>query len=98
MASRRSFATSTNENSIARVRTRWSATGEGEKRGCRVARMEKLETDSTEIGEWIRAHEAICSLAKQRAALDHSEGKVLLRAVRARVHEQLGYGTFAEYV
>src|SRR5689334_25284159 len=60
--------------------------------------MGKLEVNGTNRPEWIAAHEDLCSLGTKRAALDHEEGRVLLRARRARVHEHFGYGTFAEYV
>jgi hypothetical protein len=33
-----------------------------------------------------------------RAGLDFEEGRWLLAAQRARVHERLGYGSFLEYV
>jgi hypothetical protein len=60
--------------------------------------MGKLEVNGTSRPEWIAAHEDLCALGRKRAALDHEEGRVLLRARRARVHEHFGYGTFAEYV
>jgi hypothetical protein len=60
--------------------------------------MGKLEVNGTNRPEWIAAHEDLCSLGTKRAALDHEEGRVLLRARRACVHEHFGYGTFAEYV
>jgi hypothetical protein len=60
--------------------------------------MGKPEVSEASRPEWIAAHEELCSLGRKRAALDHEEGRVLLRARRARVHEHFGYGTFAEYV
>lgn len=61
--------------------------------------MGNLGSVATETNlEWVAAHEALCALRNRRAALDHLEGKVLLRALRARVHERFGYATFAEYV
>ena len=51
-----------------------------------------------ETREWERAHHALVGIAKQRAALDREEGCWLLIAYRERAHEQLGYGSFVEYV
>src|SRR5690242_12589768 len=48
--------------------------------------------------DWQRAHERLVGWAKKRAGLDLEEGQLLLAAFRARVHERLGYGSFAEYV
>ena len=47
--------------------------------------------------DWKDVHEQLIRLATQRSALDSQEGPLLLAALRARVHEQLGYGTFQEY-
>jgi hypothetical protein len=47
---------------------------------------------------WQAAHEALTHLARARAGLDFEEGEKLRAAVRARVHERLGYGSFVEYI
>ena len=43
---------------------------------------------------WQRAHTALQRIAKERAALDHEEGRWLLVAQRERAHERLGFGSF----
>ena len=44
------------------------------------------------------AHEQLQKLATRRAALDAEEAKWLAIAQRERVHEELGLGSFREYV
>ncbi len=48
--------------------------------------------------DWVRAHEALSRLAKQRALADAEEGRWLLAALRSATHVHLGFGTFGEYV
>jgi hypothetical protein len=48
--------------------------------------------------DWQAAHDALVRLARTRAGLDFEEGRWLLAAQRARVHDRLGYGSFLEYV
>src|SRR6188768_3571090 len=47
---------------------------------------------------WVRAHQELTRLAKDRARLDADEGGWLLRALRAATHVHLGYGNFGEYI
>jgi hypothetical protein len=51
-----------------------------------------------ETSEWVRAHEALSRLARERAAADAEEGRWLLAALRSAAHVHLGYGSFGEYV
>jgi hypothetical protein len=53
---------------------------------------------SAETSEWVRAHEALSRLARERAAADAEEGRWLLAALRSAAHVHLGYGSFGEYV
>jgi len=53
---------------------------------------------ANDTGPWVEAHEALKRLARQRAALDAEEGRRLLQALRAAVHEFLGFGSFCQYV
>lgn len=48
--------------------------------------------------DWLRAHEELSALARNRARLDFAEGVALLFALRSTAHLQLGFATFAEYV
>jgi hypothetical protein len=48
--------------------------------------------------EWLRAHEALSRLAKERARADAEEGRWLLAALRSATHVHLGFGSFAEYI
>src|SRR3954447_24740854 len=48
--------------------------------------------------DWVRAHEALSRLARERAAADAEEGRWLLAALRSAAHVHLGYGSFGEYV
>lgn len=48
--------------------------------------------------EWQKAHEALTELARRRAGLEFEEGRWLRVAVAARVHRQLGYASFTEYI
>src|SRR4051812_42177339 len=57
-----------------------------------------MHEDSSETSEWLRAHEALSRLARQRAAADAEEGRWLLAALRSAAHVHLGYGSFGEYV
>jgi hypothetical protein len=54
--------------------------------------------DSGSSADWLRAHEALSRLAKQRARADAEEGRWLLAALRSSAHVHLGFGGFAEYV
>lgn len=51
-----------------------------------------------EPSPWLRAHENLTRLAKQRAMADAEEGRCLLAALRAAVHVHMGYASFGEYV
>jgi hypothetical protein len=53
---------------------------------------------TNEAGDWVRAHEALSRLARERAALDLEEGRWLLCAWRSAAHLHLGYGSFAQYI
>src|SRR6185295_13523589 len=48
--------------------------------------------------DWVRAHEALSRLARERAAADAEEGRWLLAALRSAAHVHLGFGGFGEYV
>lgn len=48
--------------------------------------------------DWQRAHAELSRIAKQRAALDHEEGRWLLAAWRQQAHCRFGFGSFVEYV
>ena len=48
--------------------------------------------------DWVRAHEALSRLAKERAAADAEEGRWLLCALRSAAHIHLGFASFAEYI
>ena len=48
--------------------------------------------------EWVRAHEALSRLARERARADAEEGRWLLAALRSAAHVHLGFGSFGEYV
>src|SRR6187431_637433 len=48
--------------------------------------------------EWLRAHEVLSRLARERAAADAEEGRWLLAARRSAAHVHLGYGSFFEYI
>lgn len=50
------------------------------------------------VSDWKERHEVLVGLARQRARLEHDEGRALLAALRANVHAHLGFATFAEYV
>jgi hypothetical protein len=52
----------------------------------------------TPDSDWRRAHTELERLARSRARLDSEEGYWLVRASRARVHAELGYGSFSEYI
>ena len=54
--------------------------------------------DATTAVPWQQAHEELLRISKKRAGLDFQEGCWLLRAFRAGVHRELGFGVFHEYV
>ena len=54
-----------------------------------------LEGDAS---DWLRAHEALSRLARERAMADAEEGRWLLTALRSATHVHLGFGSFGEYV
>jgi HNH endonuclease/RuvA, C-terminal domain len=51
-----------------------------------------------EACEWMRAHEALSRLARQRAAADAEEGRWLLCALRSAAHVHLGHASFSQYI
>src|SRR5215207_8451512 len=51
-----------------------------------------------EQSDWVRAHEALSRLARERARADAEEGRWLLCALRSAAHVHLGFGSFGEYV
>src|SRR5438477_4216204 len=60
--------------------------------------MANASFGANEQTDWVRAHEALSRLARERAAADAEEGRWLLAAVRSAAHVHLGYGRFGEYV
>lgn len=48
--------------------------------------------------EWVRAHEELIRIARERGELELREGRALLWARRSGVHIHLGHGSFFEYV
>ena len=58
----------------------------------------ETDEDSGEKSEWVRAHEALSLLARERAAADAEEGRWFLAALRSASHVHLGYGSFGEYI
>jgi hypothetical protein len=60
--------------------------------GTNVARL--AEDDC----EWVRAHEALSRLARERAAADAEEGRWLLAGRRSAAHVHLGFASFGEYI
>ena len=48
-------------------------------------------------GDWQTIHAQLTRLARSKGAYDLDEARWLLAGRRARVHEQLGYGTLLEY-
>jgi hypothetical protein len=55
------------------------------------------ELDSQQT-EWLRAHEALSRLSKERARADAGEGRWLLAVLRSATHVHLGFGSFAEHI
>ncbi|MFZ5894884.1 MAG: hypothetical protein ACOY0T_27735 [Myxococcota bacterium] len=47
---------------------------------------------------WESVHERVVSFAKRRAGLEWEEGRLLCEALRAGVHQRLGFASFSEYV
>jgi 5-methylcytosine-specific restriction endonuclease McrA len=47
---------------------------------------------------WKRVHGELTRLARSKSAYDAEEAQWLLEGVRVRVHEPLGYGSFASYL
>jgi hypothetical protein len=60
--------------------------------GINTARVEDNNCD------WVRAHEALSRLARERSAADAEEGRWLLAARRSAAHVHLGFGSFGEYI
>jgi hypothetical protein len=54
-------------------------------------------TPHTRSTEWQTPHAELCRISKRRSGLDYDEGTWLLAAHRCRVHDHLGYASFAEY-
>jgi hypothetical protein len=48
--------------------------------------------------DWKRPHQELLRLSKSKGEYDAEEARWLLLAFRARVHEQLGFATFFEYL
>src|SRR5262245_27605061 len=51
-----------------------------------------------DVVSWKEADRQLRTIAAKRAGLDADEARWLMIAKRARVHEQLGFGSFREYV
>jgi hypothetical protein len=64
---------------------------------CNVATRESGSVEA-QPSDWVRAHEALSRLARQRAFADAEEGRWLLAARRSAAHVHLGFGAFGEYV
>jgi hypothetical protein len=62
--------------------------------GINTATIEDNDNDN----DWLRAHEALSRLARERAAADAEEGRWLLAARRSAAHVHLGFGSFGEYI
>lgn len=61
-------------------------------------RVGELGRDTENDDEWVQAHEALVSVARERGELELREGRALLGALRSGVHVHLGHGSFFEYV
>jgi HNH endonuclease len=48
--------------------------------------------------DWMRAHEALSRLARQRAAADAEEARWFLCALRSAAHVHLGHASFSQYI
>jgi RuvA, C-terminal domain/HNH endonuclease len=57
-----------------------------------------MTVGESDRAEWEQAHQALVQLARSRAGLDFEEGQRLVAALRSRVHQRLGYGSFVEYI
>ena len=55
-------------------------------------------TSECSLADWQEADAQLGFLARGRHQLDHETGRALVRALRSRAHEHLGFGSFAEYV
>jgi hypothetical protein len=51
-----------------------------------------------QVYDWVRAHEALSRLARQRAAADAQEGRWFLEALRSAAHVHLGHASFSQYI
>src|SRR5262245_2590558 len=60
--------------------------------------MHSVFASDRTLADWQAADAALSFLAKGRHQLDHETGRALVRALRSRAHEHLGFGTFGEYV
>ncbi len=54
--------------------------------------------DAVAAPDWREAHRQLQRIARRRAALDADEARWLVAAKRARVHVELGFGSFREYL
>src|SRR5262245_19179561 len=55
-------------------------------------------SSESSASEWVKAHEVLSRLARERAATDAHEGRWLLFALRCAAHVHQGHGTFGEYI
>lgn len=53
---------------------------------------------TVDVSDWNQVHARLVELARERAALDWEEAKLLIIAQRMRIHAELGYGNFGEYM
>jgi hypothetical protein len=60
--------------------------------------LARNETSERHESAWIRAHQTLSRLARERASADAEEGRWLLAALRSAAHVHLGFGSFGEYV
>ena len=62
------------------------------------AEVDREDEHAQETSAWMRAHQELSRLAKERAAADAEGGRWLLAALRSAAHVHLGFGSFSEYV
>jgi hypothetical protein len=64
----------------------------------KLAEIDREDEHEQEASTWMRAHQALSRLARERAAADAEEGRWLLAALRSATHAHLGFGSFSEYI
>jgi len=57
-----------------------------------------MNSEDEREGVWVVVHERLLDIARRKSSLDAEEAEWLLAGERERVHTELGYGSYVDYL